>query len=110
MINASQTARDITARKQTETLLAQQSERLQTLYRVASEISRDLDLDRIVQSVTDIGTELSGAKFGAFFYNVTNAAGNPTSSIPFRAQHERLSILECLGTPQFSLLPSQVKA
>ncbi|MFC6619823.1 PAS domain S-box protein [Novosphingobium panipatense] len=75
VINASQTARDITARKQTETLLAQQSERLQTLYRVASEISRDLDLDRIVQSVTDIGTELSGAKFGAFFYNVTNAAG-----------------------------------
>lgn len=75
VIGASKIARDITARKQTETLLRQQSERLQTLYRVASEISRDLDLERIVQSVTDIGTELSGAKFGAFFYNVTDAAG-----------------------------------
>nr|WP_086494290.1 PAS domain S-box protein [Novosphingobium panipatense] len=75
VIGASKIARDITVRKQTEALLTQQSERLQTLYRVASEISRDLDLDRIVQAVTDIGTELSGAKFGAFFYNVTDSAG-----------------------------------
>jgi len=65
VIGASKIARDITVRKQTEALLTQQSERLQTLYRVASEISRDLDLDRIVQAVTDIGTELSGAKFGS---------------------------------------------
>jgi len=28
-----------------------------------------------VQSVTDLGVELSGAKFGAFFYNVVNEAG-----------------------------------
>jgi two-component sensor histidine kinase len=74
VIGASKIARDITARKQTETLLTQQSERLHTLYRVASEISLDLDLDRIVQAVTDIGTELSGAKSGAFFYNITHAA------------------------------------
>lgn len=67
IVGASKIAQDISTRKQTEILLAQQSERLQTLYRVAGEISRDLDLDRIVQSVTDIGTELSGAKFGAFF-------------------------------------------
>lgn len=75
IIGASKIARDITARKKTEALLAQQSERLQTLNRVATVISRDLDLDRIVQSITDIATELTGAKFGAFFYNVADAAG-----------------------------------
>lgn len=75
IIGASKIARDITARKQTEAILLQQSERLQTLNRVANVISRDLDLDRIVQSVTDIGTELTGARFGAFFYNVIDAAG-----------------------------------
>ncbi|MGF7151989.1 PAS domain S-box-containing protein [Sphingomonas zeicaulis] len=75
IIGASKIARDISARKHTEAVLAQQSERLQTLNRVAKVISRDLDLDRIVQSVTDIGTELTGARFGAFFYNVIDGAG-----------------------------------
>jgi PAS domain S-box-containing protein len=33
------------------------------------------DLETIVQATTDAGLEVSGAQFGAFFYNVTNAAG-----------------------------------
>jgi PAS domain S-box-containing protein len=33
-------------------------------------IGSELDLERLVQIVTDAGTELSGAQFGAFFYNV----------------------------------------
>ncbi len=32
-------------------------------------INSDLDLDRVLQAVTDAGTRLSGARFGAFFYN-----------------------------------------
>ena len=32
-------------------------------------LASELDLDRIVQIVTDAGVQLSGAKFGAFFYN-----------------------------------------
>jgi len=75
IIGASKIARDITVRKQAEALLAKQSEHLRTLNRVANVISRDLDLDRIVQAATDIGTELTGARFGAFFYNVTDATG-----------------------------------
>jgi PAS domain S-box-containing protein len=38
-------------------------------------LAAELDLNRIVQMVTDAGVQLSGAKFGAFFYNVTNEAG-----------------------------------
>ena len=38
-------------------------------------LSRDLDLESIVQAATDAGRELSGAQFGAFFYNVNDAGG-----------------------------------
>src|SRR3546814_12004103 len=41
----------------------------------SSRASRDLDLERIVQSGADLATDLSGAKFGAFFYNVPNESG-----------------------------------
>jgi PAS domain S-box-containing protein len=33
------------------------------------------DLESIVQAATDAGLQLSGAQFGAFFYNVINATG-----------------------------------
>jgi PAS domain S-box-containing protein len=73
IIGASKIARDITQRKQAEEQLQRQAERLEILNRVAQIISQDLDLDRIVQAVTDEATVLSGAKFGAFFYNVVDA-------------------------------------
>ncbi len=38
-------------------------------------LTRNLDLESIVQSTTDAGMQLSGAQFGAFFYNVVNAQG-----------------------------------
>jgi PAS domain S-box-containing protein len=38
-------------------------------------VSGELDLTRIVQSVTDAATEMTGAQFGAFFYNVLDNAG-----------------------------------
>jgi PAS domain S-box-containing protein len=75
IVGASKIARDITERKQHEARLLRQTYHLETLNRVSTIISRDLDLDRIVQAVTDIGTELSGARFGAFFYNVTDNDG-----------------------------------
>lgn len=72
IIGASKIARDITDRKRAEVLLRQQAERLRTLNHLATTISSDLDLERIVQRVTDLATNLTGAKFGAFFYNVTH--------------------------------------
>ncbi len=38
-------------------------------------INSDLDLDRVLQSVTDAGTRLSGARVGAFFYNSVSELG-----------------------------------
>jgi PAS domain S-box-containing protein len=70
IIGASKIARDISQRKRTEEQLRKQTQRLEILNHISKTISQDLDLERIVQAVTDIGTELSGAKVGAFLYNV----------------------------------------
>jgi len=75
VLGASKIARDISERKAQEELLKRQTRRLATLYRVSRILPRDLDLDRIVQSVVDVGTELSGAKFGAFLYNAIGEDG-----------------------------------
>ncbi len=54
---------------------AEESRRLEILLKVGAEIASELNLDRAVQTVTDAATELTGAAFGSFFYNVLNEAG-----------------------------------
>ncbi|MBB5711644.1 PAS domain-containing protein [Sphingomonas xinjiangensis] len=49
--------------------------RFEVLNRTGQALAVELDLNRVVQIVTDAGVELSGAKFGAFFYNVINDDG-----------------------------------
>jgi PAS domain S-box-containing protein len=49
--------------------------RFEVLNRTSQSLASELDLERIVQIVTDAGLQLSGAKFGAFFYNVIADAG-----------------------------------
>lgn len=49
---------------------------LETLNQVAISLSAETDLQKLVQIVTDAGTKLSGAAFGAFFYNVTGPKGD----------------------------------
>ncbi|AYV48538.1 histidine kinase [Caulobacter flavus] len=73
---------DISDRKDAETrirknqaALEDQTRALQVLNQAAVAVSGDLDLERLVQTVTDAGVELAGAEFGAFFYNLVDAAG-----------------------------------
>lgn len=47
----------------------------ETLNQVGKAIAAELDLEKLVQLVTDAATRLTKAGFGAFFYNVINAAG-----------------------------------
>jgi PAS domain S-box-containing protein len=51
------------------------AQELAVLNRTGAAVAAELDLDRVVQTVTDAGVELTGAAFGAFFYNVTDQAG-----------------------------------
>jgi PAS domain S-box-containing protein len=75
IVGASKIPRDITARKAAEVMLREQTRRLNTLNQLTRTIASDLDLERIVQRVTDMATSLTGAKFGAFFYNVGHRDG-----------------------------------
>src|SRR3954469_5725196 len=68
VIGASKIARDVTAWKQ----LVKERERL---YELGVAMAGEHDVHAIVQLITDAATELCGAQFGAFFYNVINDAG-----------------------------------
>jgi PAS domain S-box-containing protein len=67
--------RDITEHKRAEALLVQHADRVQLLNSVGSSISENLNLQDILQKVTDAVTKLTGANFGAFFYNDVNSSG-----------------------------------
>ena len=67
--------RDITREKGIVAALDNQARHLETLNRTGAAVAAELELDRVVQIVTDAGVELTGAQFGAFFYNVTDDAG-----------------------------------
>jgi PAS domain S-box-containing protein len=75
IIGASKIARDITERKRAERQAEEDARIREALYRVSRMLAGELDVDRMVQAVTDTSTQLCGAQFGAFFYNVKNAAG-----------------------------------
>jgi PAS domain S-box-containing protein len=79
IIGASKIARDITAIKAAERervrLLEENAAITTALNQVGAIVASDLDREKVVQAVTDAATELTTAEFGAFFYNVTNEAG-----------------------------------
>jgi PAS domain S-box-containing protein len=52
-----------------------ESRKLDVLNRTGAAVAAELDVDAIVQIVTDACTELVGAEFGAFFYNVIDDKG-----------------------------------
>ena len=74
VIGASKIARDISDRRRAQRALRRLTRRLATLNSIAKLLSSDLDSERIAQTATDIGTELSGARFGAFFHNIAGEA------------------------------------
>ncbi len=66
---------DITGRKQIEHKLREQTEVVETVNHIGQLLSAELDQQKLVQAVTDAATELTGARFGSFFYNVLDAHG-----------------------------------
>jgi PAS domain S-box-containing protein len=67
--------RDITERKRAEGELREQAEVIETVNRVGQTLAAELDLHKLVQAVTDAATEITGAHFGSFFYNVLDERG-----------------------------------
>src|SRR5882757_10070834 len=48
---------------------------VEALNKVGTTLASELDLEKIVQTVTDAATNLTGAQFGAFFYTVVGKQG-----------------------------------
>ena len=46
-----------------------------TLQRIGTAIAGEMDPEKVIQTVTDEVTGLTGANFGAFFYNVVEPSG-----------------------------------
>ncbi len=67
--------RDRSAQKQAEQDLRDEYHALEILNRAVSQLAVTSDRHTAVQLVTDAGVALSGAEFGAFFYNVQNEKG-----------------------------------
>ena len=61
---------------------------VEALNEVGNALVSELAVERIVQTVTDAATSLSGAQFGAFFYNVVDAQG------------EKLTLFTLAGAPR----------
>ncbi len=66
---------DVTEERAAEDALREETRILEALNKTGAALAAQLDLESIVQTVTDAGVELTGAQFGAFFYNVFNASG-----------------------------------
>lgn len=67
--------RDRTEQRHSELRIAEERRSLAVLNRASSSLAVETDLHRLVQIVTDAGVELTGAEFGAFFYNVLGEKG-----------------------------------
>lgn len=79
VIGASKIARDVTRQRTLErerTLLLEKEQaaraEAEALVEATKRLSSELDLAAAAQTATDIATRLTGAKFGAFFYNTVN--------------------------------------
>src|ERR1700722_11005169 len=75
VVGFTKVVRDRTAQRRAEDAAEQERRSLQILNRAGSALAIETDLTRLVQIVTDAGVELTGAEFGAFFYNLIDEAG-----------------------------------
>ena len=75
IVGASKIARDITKQKESQETLLHYAEQLKLINSIGKTIVAELDAKSILQKVTDATTKISGAAFGAFFYNKIDITG-----------------------------------
>jgi PAS domain S-box-containing protein len=85
---------DVDQVKRVQQALRDESNVLELLNSTGSALARQRDLRSLLQTVCDAATGISGARFGAFFYNGTDSAGEPI----------RLHAVSGAGTDQFAAL------
>lgn len=68
--------RNRTDQREAEEAVREDRRALELLNRAGSALAIETDLHHLVQIVTDAGVEITGAQFGAFFYNVIDERGD----------------------------------
>jgi PAS domain S-box-containing protein len=76
IIGAAKIARDITAQKLGEQALREEKRVSELLNQTGAILGSTLDIEKLVQAITNVATRISGAEFGAFFYNITDDLGD----------------------------------
>jgi PAS domain S-box-containing protein len=99
IIGASKIARDITERKQAEERLREQAEIIETINRIGQVLSAELNLQKVIQTVTDAATGLIGARFGMFIHNLEDNGGESLPACTFCGVSQR----------EFSVYPTPSK-
>ena len=86
--------REVVRRARVEESLRDEKRVLEMVNRTGQALASTLDLGTLLQAITDAGTELAGARFGAFFYNAEDEHGERlqlyTLSGALREDMERL--------------------
>ncbi|MDB5020634.1 MAG: multi-sensor signal transduction histidine kinase [Pedobacter sp.] len=77
IVGASKIARDISEQIEAQRAIKQNSQNLELLNSIGKVILENLDVKSLLQQVTDATTKITGAAFGAFFYNTTDLNGEP---------------------------------
>jgi PAS domain S-box-containing protein len=75
IVNWFGTNTDVQYRHDAARSLQAQTETLEIVNHIGAQLAGELDLDRLVQALTDAGTRLTRAQFGAFFYKQMNEHG-----------------------------------
>ncbi len=87
--------RDETKYNQTARALAERTRVLSTLNRTGTLLAAELKLEKLIQTATDACVEISGAEFGAFFYN----------SVDDKGEHHTLYAISGVDRAQFEKFP-----
>ncbi|OJU03429.1 MAG: hypothetical protein BGN87_02420 [Rhizobiales bacterium 65-79] len=66
---------DVTETRENENAIRRETRKFATLNRTGAALAAELELEKIVQIATDACTDLVGAEFGSFFYNVFDDKG-----------------------------------
>jgi PAS domain S-box-containing protein len=93
---------EVTEQVKAEHALQDERHTLETLNEAGAALSGELDLEKLVQRLTDAGVELTGAKFGAYFHNVFDDTGERLSL--YTLSGAKRSDFELFGKPR----PTQI--
>ena len=94
------TERDAAERalRESRDMLEEESHALEILNQTGTQVAAELRLENLVQKVVDAGVKLTGARFGAFFYNVFDEAG--ASYMLFALSGAERSAFDKFGMPR----------